>query len=308
MDDFVNEPVSEVATVKINELIPSYRDYLEHERKLSKATQASYTSDLRALARFVDKDVQAITRRDLRAFMRHLSKQGKCANTVRRVMHGLGTFWKWLYVEGHVSSVETQYLELPRKNVAAPTWMNETELRRFVAAAEQDGVPLRESVAWRLLAYTGMRPDELRRLTVENVKLETAAVIVRNTKSKQDRVLPLHESLIGDLARLIEGKAGGEYVFANRYGRIWKRLQMIEAFQRQLERADLTGRGYTMYTLRHTCGTLMALNGTPIHVIKDWLGHKDLSTTQVYLHAAPSNLRAAMARHPLAKDESDARA
>lgn len=285
----------------IVELLPAYKDYLEHEKRLARSTVWAYTSDLRALARALDKDVELITRKDLRAYMRQLSRAGRAASTIRRTMHGFGTFWKWLYVEGRVKEVVTEYIDLPRKNVTVPTWMTEDELRQFVLAAERPGVSLRESVAWLLLAYTGMRPDELRRLRIADVNTSDGVVVIRNTKSRRDRVLPLPRHLTPALSEMMRGRRETDYLLGF-YAAPWRRQRMIEAFNRNLERAELSSRGYTMYTIRHSFATHLALAGVPAHLIKDLMGHRSIATTEIYLHAAPAHLHNAMQSYVLNRE------
>lgn len=278
-------------------LIPAYREYLEHERKSAKTTIYAYASDAGKLAAYLgDKPVGNIRRDDLRGYMRHLSKQGYKANTVRRVFHGFGTLFKWLYLEGLIEKVLTEYLDLPRKNDTSPTWMTETELKAFLNEAKH--APALEGIAWATLALTGMRPDELRHLTVGSVKLSPgdSFLIVRNTKSRRDRVLPLHDGLIEGFTMLIEGKADTAYVFSNAYGRIWKRGKMIEAFNRQLDGAGLSGRGYTLYTLRHSFATHLANSGVNLHEVKEALGHKSLETTGRYVHTSHASIKRAMSK------------
>lgn len=282
--------------MNLQSLIPGYRDYLEHERKSAKTTIYAYASDAGKLAAYLgDKPVASINRDDLRGYMRHLSKQGYKANTVRRVFHGFGTLFKWLYLEQHIEKVATEYLDLPRKNDTSPSWMTEQELRAFLTTCIGSGL---EPLAFRTLALTGMRPDELRHLTVANVKLDAgdSRLIVRNTKSRRDRVVPLHTSLIEGVAALIEGKAESAYVFGNRAGRIWKRGKMIEAFNRQLAAAGLSGRGYTLYTLRHSFATHLANSGVNLHEVKEALGHKSLETTGRYVHTSHASIKRAMSK------------
>ena len=50
----------------------------------------------------------------------------------------------------------------------------------------------------------------------------------------------------------------------------------------------------TFHTLRHTFGSWHAINGTPINVIRELMGHADISTTERYLHLAPDHKEAAM--------------
>lgn len=279
---------------RIPELLPAYVDYLENERQLAAATVWAYQCDLRRVAAFVDKDVADITRNDLRSYIRHMTGQGYKASTIRRTFHGLATFWTWMLLEKHVSEIVTQHLILPRKNVHQPAWMTANELKRFVAAAEQE--PQRERLAWKLLAHTGMRPSEVLGLKIENVRLEDGVIIVRNTKSRQDRVLPLPDALCDDFQRQISERPDNEYVLGG--VRKWDRQGMYKAFHRFVDRAGFGGRGFTPYVLRHTFGTLVA-SVSRDYVVKALMGHKDIGTTQRYLHAGAVDLKDAMSKFVL---------
>lgn len=279
----------------IEDLLPKYRDYIKHERQLAPQTIDNYMVDARRLAKFVNKPVGAITRNDLREYVRHMSKRGYKAATIRRTIHGLSTFWKWLLMEGLVQEVITLHIPLPRKNEVIHHWMSEHELREFSAAA--GGEPLRERLAWRTLAFTGMRPGELLNLRVEQVKLDEQVIVIRNTKSKRDRVLLIAPALLADFRQIIGHRHEDEFVFGG--VRKWRRHTMYKAFHEFLERAGMADRGYTPYVLRHTFGTLLAMKNVPGHVLKNLMGHKSITTTEIYLHAAPANLTDAMKQYVL---------
>lgn len=270
----------------ITSLLPMYRDYLQHERQLAEATVWAYCADLRLLDRFLDKRLEAITRDDLKAYLRHLSQSGKSVATIRRVFGGMSTFWRWAHGEGYIAQRPDREIDLPRRKHRAPAWMSAQELHTFIEAARAAD----DALAWLTLAYTGMRPDELRKLKIEDVRLQDGVIIARNTKSRADRVIPLHDSLHPLFARHIEGRAAAEYVFGG--VKMWKRKKMYEAWYAFIERAGLPA--YTPYALRHSFATHLALANAPIHVLGAFLGHKDLRTTSVYLHATAGDLRAAL--------------
>ena len=65
--------------------------------------------------------------------------------------------------------------------------------------------------------------------------------------------------------------------------------------------AGLEGKGYSTHKLRHTAATLMYNNGdVDIRVLKDILGHEQLTTTQIYTHVSDKKLEQAMQANPLA--------
>lgn len=290
---------------QISDLLPRYGHYLTHERGLAAATVTAYLSDLRRLARFTAADVEAVDRDALRAFMRHLSVCGYATSTIRRTFHGFGTFWAWLRLEHVTEADPLEALRLPRQNRRAPAWLSEAELRRFATTpvtARWESVVLRDTLAWGTLAWLGLRRQELLALQVGDVRLADGVIVVKNTKSKQDRTLAIPAALQCPFSTLCEGRSATDYVFGRR-GRPWGLAPFNRAFKRHLRAAGLEDRGVTPHTLRHSFATHLILRGVALHVVKELLGHKDMASTQVYLHADPQHLRDALAKHPLMEEK-----
>lgn len=285
----------------ISDLLSRYEDYLTHERALADATRYAYLRDLRLLADFTPFAVEHVDRDELRAYMRYMSQKGYAPATIRRTFHGFGTFWAWLKLEGIVGELATENLNLPRLNRTAPRWLSEDELRRFAYSEvrrRDNRLVLRDALAWKVLAWLGLRRQELLGLQLKDVHLVDQVVVIRNTKSKQDRALAIPDELLCDFEQLCDGRAGEDYVFGL-YGRPWGIQPFARAFKRQLANAGLAGRGITPHTLRHSFATHLVMRGVPLHVVQALLGHKEMSSTAKYLHTDPARLKDALAKHPL---------
>ncbi len=280
------------------DLLPEYRAYLEDERQLAPSTVHAYSSDIRGLAAFLPSDVPVaeIDRTDLRMYLRRLKIHGYSASTIRRIFHGFGTLFAWLYVEKYAPEIATQHLVLPRKNRALPRWLSADEFQRFIDACEQSPAPLGERALWLFLARTGCRPGECRALRVKDVNRADWIVTLRNTKSRRDRALSIEDGLLRAMLNVLASeKQADDLLFVNAWGRRWRRDVFSNAFTRQLKAAGLTP-DLTPKTIRHTVATQLAMAGVPIHVVKEILGHLDIQTTDVYMHAAPANLRDALGK------------
>jgi integrase len=68
------------------------------------------------------------------------------------------------------------------------------------------------------------------------------------------------------------------------------RSRLIARFKEARDRAKL--RKVRFHDLRHSFGTMMAAQGVPIRTLQEWMGHRDLSTTQIYVDYAPSEREA----------------
>jgi site-specific recombinase XerD len=275
-------------------LFDAYRDYLQHELQRAPQTVTAYLSDLRGLAKFVDKPIDQIAKNDLRAYLRHMGRQGLQPATVRRKVHGYSTFWNWLVAEGHVEQTITKGLTLPRKERKFARWLTEAELHRFEETPDPNP---RNTLAWRLLAWLGLRRNELLDLRCDAVNIEDGVIAVRGTKSRRDRTLPIPEALVESLRAVCQGRDEAAFVLPGDLGGWWSKLSFYTAFRAHARAAGVPG--ITPHTLRHTVATHMSQRGVPLRVIQQWMGHERMDTTSIYLQVAPEFMQSAMDKHVL---------
>ena len=282
--------------VQITSLLPRYEQFLRFELQRADATVSAYLSDLRGLDSAIDKPVEQIAKNDLRAYMRALGKRGISRSTVRRKVNGMSTFWKWLIDEGYIDANVTSGIVLPKRERKFARWLSETELRRYVETPDDDP---RNALAWKLLAWLGLRRDELRRLRVGDVNLNDHRITIRDAKGQKDRVLPIPDALKDDLADAqADGwRDAGMYLLPGDKGGYWSKNSFYKAFNAHVAAADLPK--ITPHTLRHTLATHMSQRGVPLRIIQQWLGHERIETTGRYLHVAPEFMESALDKHVL---------
>ena len=277
----------------IKDLIARYWDYLEFERMLRSATCTGYISDLRQLDRHLAyKPVETIIRDDVREYQRTMAEQGMAESTIRRRIHGYRVFWSWLDMEGIASKSTTSNLILPRRRRKTPKFMSEEQLRTLIATP---AATPRESLAWALYAWLGLRFNEVFKLMAKDVRLEDHALNIRESKS-DDRTLPIPNTLFPALERAVAGLQPDDRIFAN-----WSKNKMYKDFYAHLKVCGLDGLGFTFRALRHSFVTHRLDRDVPIHVVKDLAGHKRIDTTAVYAHASASGKRIAIENSPLAE-------
>lgn len=281
----------------LSDLIPAYRDYLKYERQLRPQTVQAYTSDVRGLDKHLPGvHIGQVTVDDLRRYLRQMSKDGLHTNTIRRRFHGFGTFYEWLILEGHTDQNLAHKVRLPKKREGVPRWLTPAELAAFVttpAAGRYRVVRERHQAAWHALAWLGLRRSELLKLQVQDVRLAESLVLIRDTKSGHDRLLPLVDQLGHELGLCIAGRGAGP-VFCTRAGRPWKPSDFMVDFRHHLERAGLAGRGITPHALRHTFATTLIRSGIPLSTVSRLLGHRDIKSTMIYVHDSNDDLKLAL--------------
>lgn len=283
----------------IADLMPAFRDYLRHERRMSHNTVLAYMNDIARLNAHIFKDVSEFTLNDLREYQRHLSKLGRSSSTIQRVFACFTTFWRWMRMEGYANEVLTERLLLPRKDDHIPRWLTQDELRTLLhTPVEQDTawMAFRDITAWRLLAWTGMRQSELAALTVGSIRESSDVIVCWSPKVRKDRILPLPPLLKPALMELINDRPALHYLFPQN-GHQWTRINMTKCFNRHLRSCGLDESGITMHSLRHTYATMLVERGASIFQVKELLGHADIKSTMKYVHADPTSMARQLASH-----------
>lgn len=154
-----------------------------------------------------------------------------------------------------------------------------------------------------LAAYTGLRLGELEAARWSWVSADLKTVTVRHsegfqTKTGSERAVPLAGPALETVQRLrVEREALGEHldgpllpgpkgsgIHAKRTSRRFK------FFVRKAKLSD----DLHFHSLRHSCGSMLALSGVPDVVIAEVLGHASTQTTRVYTHAATNQVRQSM--------------
>lgn len=130
---------------------------------------------------------------------------------------------------------------------------------------------------------TGCRLEELEALEWSSVRNNQLYIPV--SKGGDPREVPLNESARRVLA---DAKSDSDYVFD-----VTNRRKYWEAAR---ERCGL--KDFRWHDLRHTAATWLAMEGVPLQVIQQILGHKDIKTTMRYLHAVPDQVKREMERMP----------
>lgn len=126
---------------------------------------------------------------------------------------------------------------------------------------------------------TGLRRGEIFNLQWPDVDIERGRIIVRKTKSSQERFVPINGTVRKLLLSLVRTS---DYVFPSPQtgGRL---VDLKKGFSRAVEEAEI--KNFRFHDLRHTFATRLADEGTDVFTLKEILGHAEIKTTMIYVHA-----------------------
>ncbi|MBU1349473.1 tyrosine-type recombinase/integrase [Patescibacteria group bacterium] len=172
---------------------------------------------------------------------------------------------------------------------------------------------LRDRAIMEVLYSTGVRLDELLNLEVYHVDLKDKVLYIRKGKGRKQRVTPLGKGALKYLKEYLHNIRpyhGRKHpkeraLFLNHSGRALC-AGSIRAFLRTYRPAAGIKKAVSPHTFRRTCATHLLQQGADIRYIQKLLGHKRLSTTQMYTKVMPIDLKATHNRtHPNTRDRNE---
>lgn len=276
-------------------------DYLTHlqtVRRASPHTIAAYRRDLAAFSEWISHQevVRLFTQITEPLLLQYVGELSHLApNTIRRRVHALSSWFEYLIRQEEISSNPARGLPLPKRLRREPRYPIEQEVRQLLEAAQ---TPLERVIIW-LLATTGLRRAELLGLNLEDLASDHNELRIRG-KGQVERTVPLPQETQAVLREYlqVQGEVPGPLLLS-RVGTRLGKTSLRRIFQRLCRRAGLSYRGYTLHSMRHSYATMLLRSGTDLYTIEQLLGHRDISSTALYLHCDAGIRRLAVDRLPI---------
>ncbi|MGO9335293.1 MAG: tyrosine-type recombinase/integrase [Acidimicrobiales bacterium] len=276
------------------------------QQEASPATVASYRDTIRLLVRFASErtrrppqelDLADLDAPLIGAFLEHLERQrnnsARTRNARLAAIRALFGFAALSHPE-HGASIQ-RVLAIPQKRFerAVVCFLTRPEVEALLAAPDRSCWCGRRDHALLMLAvHTGLRLGELTGLRCTDVVLSRGAHVRCLGKGRKERVTPLGPDAVAALAIWLDERQGdpADPLFPSRRGGPLSSDAVQSLVARHADVAgqrcpSLGAKHVTPHVLRHTCAMLLREGGVDISTIALWLGHEQLSTVQIYLHA-----------------------
>lgn len=214
----------------------------------------------------------------------HTKKLGKNAQKMARVGQS-----------GH--SVQLQKPAKRRVFRELEEWMyfEPEELGRLFAAIKSK----RDRAIFRLVYHRGLRAHEVGLLQLADFRDRDGVLFVRRGKGSISREYRLVDEELRCLRAWIKvrGTQPGP-LFPSRQGtKGITRKRLDQLIKHYCALAGIRPEKAHMHALKHSCGTHLAERGCTAEEIQDWMGHREISSTQIYLHFSKSRRRALWERN-----------
>lgn len=280
----------------------SFLQYLQIEKRYSPHTVRSYSNDLDQFFNFLSSEGKAtepglITSHDIRAWIVRLMENGNTSVSVHRKVSCLRVFYRYLRKEEFVSGDPFAKVIMPKVKKRLPVFVDEESLENLFDTVDfgDDFSGTMNRTIIEMLYLTGMRRSELTGIRDCDVDMSGAVVRVTGKRNKQ-RIIPLLGSFVKKLEEYVRVR---DNKFAGREGDWFfitcKGNKLYDKYVYNTVKSYLsvvtTIEKRSPHVLRHTFATHMLNHGADLNSIKEFLGHANLSATQVYTHNTFEKLR-----------------
>ena len=227
-------------------------------------------------------DIDEVTSMQIKLYIQSVDGKPSYINaTIKR----LRAWFVWLLEEEFIERNPMAKIKLLRENKSVINTFSDTEAKRMMDAYDgNDILSIRNKTIIATLFGCGVRCSELLELKLEDIKLDY--LLIRNTKNKHDRVVPLHSQLRKQLNRYLRARKGfnSEYIFMSKND-----LQLtVEAVERVVERCGVIAKvnpniRCSPHTIRHYYCQYQLRNNVNIYSLSRIMGHSNIAITNRYL-------------------------
>ncbi|WP_437193221.1 tyrosine recombinase XerC [Planctomicrobium sp. SH527] len=296
----------------------SVQQFLRHlklERNASDLTVKSYGDDFGSFFDYLEDRVGGVGTPDqitipiLRGYLSYLHECQYARTTIARRLAAIRSFFRYTTREGLTSSNPAQALRTPRTGRKLPHFLSTEQIATLLEAPPaNDPMGLRDRAILETLYSAGLRVAELTGLNISD--WDRGANILRVFgKGAKERIAPIGsyasralDSWLSVRAVDLQAPASEhDALFLNRFGR---RLttrsigRMLDKYLKETGLSSLT----SPHTLRHSFATHLLDGGADLRSVQELLGHKSLTTTQIYTHVSTRRMRETYeSSHPHAK-------
>ncbi len=286
-------------------VILDYRNYLRMELNFSENSVSAYLHDIKMLVEFTNKPYPEIGLNDIIAFMTYLRQNSYSVETILRMLSGISSFFDFLLQEKIIAANPVNAIQKPKKWSRIPKFLDFKEIESLLAAPDLNSpYGMRDKVLLEVLYSTGVRVSELTNIKLNNIDLKRGVVKVAG-KGRKDRFVPLYtglDNIIENYLKVrrfyfVKEKDEG-YLFLNKNGGKLSRVSCWNIIKKYCLAAGIK-KNVSPHSLRHSFATHLLTNGADLRTIQIFLGHADISTTEIYTHVNDDKKREVlMNNHP----------
>ncbi len=284
--------------------VQQFLRHLKLERNSSELTIKSYGEDFASFFDYLEDRVGGVATPDqvtipmLRGYVSYLHECQYARTTIARRLAAIRSFFRYTTREGITTSNPAQALRTPRTGRKLPHFLTTEQVATLLEAPPaNDPMGLRDRAILETMYSSGLRVAELVGLNLSDWDRPSSILRVFG-KGAKERIAPVGSYAARAIERWLTVRAvdpaapakDHDAIFLNRFGR---RLttrsigRMLDKYLKETGLSSIT----SPHTLRHSFATHLLDGGADLRSVQELLGHKSLTTTQIYTHVSTRRMR-----------------
>jgi integrase/recombinase XerD len=275
-------------------------------------TIAAYLHDVYMLQRHIHTEhpgisIEAITMAHLQSLLAAINELELSAATQSRILSGIKSFFGYLLLEEIIKKDPTELMEAPKQRRSLPVVLSIADIDQLFAAIDHSTPEGQRNRALLETMYScGLRVSEVVNLHISAMYLDIGFIKVIG-KGNKERLVPIGSTAVTQIklyrdyvrTQLPKIKTGHEDIlFLNRRGAALSRVMVFMILKELAVKSGLTMNVHP-HTLRHSFATHLVEAGADLRAVQEMLGHKSITTTEIYTHLDRTYLRQTLEKfHP----------
>jgi len=297
----------------IADKIQDFLVYLKYEKQYSCATLKNYNLDLiKFNIHLLDLDIfmiSEITNSHIQNYINKLNRAGLMATSLSRKTSSIRSFFNFMIKKRIIKSNPSKKITVPKKLQKLPYILSIKQIDLLCDIPLTSFASIRDKAMIELMYSSGLRLSEITSLNTQSISLDDKMLSVIGKGNKQ-RYLPIGSKAITALLAWIkirskQTKDQEKALFLNKFGSRLSNRSVQIRLDYWCKSLGLNCK-ISPHTLRHSCATHLLESSGDLRAVQEFLGHEDISTTQIYTNVNFEYLKNIYIKaHPRAKEIKD---
>lgn len=283
-------------------------DYLKKQRGLSNNTISTYSYGFIKFIKFlksknIDVNIFEITNIDynlLAEYVVFLKEENNCNKTINNRISMIKSFINYTTIkfpEMLENDRQVKQLKKLKEEVKIHRYLTVNEIQLIINEAREN---IKYQAIISLLYTCALRVSELTNLKIEDLDLSNnnASILIENGKGNKSRKIGLTKEIIKILKKYLKEYKPEFFLFENKYNMAYSNKGISNILEKYYNKAKDKCKDKTMFNnkvhchlLRHSRGVHMVDAGISLFEIKEYFGHSNISTTEIYARASKEHMK-----------------